>query len=151
MVVGGQLAGGEGMVVRNIRVVPIPAAADAFVANGPAVALTQWYAVLLTNAWLEFTVGDKLYSRGAPLTLYPAGSGLGAQITASAAAVTTTNAAIVQNGDPSNRALYELDPPIYVPATRNLAVTLNWRALQTVTTAGRLGVYLDGWKVRLVQ
>jgi hypothetical protein len=31
MQVGGQLSGGEAMLVRNVRVVPIPAGADAFV------------------------------------------------------------------------------------------------------------------------
>jgi len=155
MQVGGQLSGGEAMLVRNVRVVPIPANADAFVVSGPAVALTQWYNVLLNNCWLEASVGDKKYIQGAPLTLFPSGMGLGAIYTANsvvaAGLVGPTNAAVVQNGHPSNMALWETDPPMYVPSTRTITVSLNWITAQAVTTAGRLGVMLDGWRIRLVQ
>lgn len=154
MQVGGQLSGGEAMLVRNIRVVPIPAGADAFVLSGEAVALRQWYNVLTLNCWLAASVGDKVYVQGAPLTLFPAGQGLGSAYTANVQTGTgagPTNAALVQNGHPSNLALWETDPPMYVPSTRTITVSLNWITAQAVTTAGRLGVMLDGWRIRLVQ
>lgn len=155
--VPGQMSGGEAMIIRNVRVVPIPSSLDAFVISGPAVSLQQWYNVLQNNCWLELKVGDKLYIQAGPLTLFPAGQGLGTFATANSApgsvlgAVGPTNIGLVQNGHPSNMGLWEMDPPIYVPATRTLNVTANWVAAQAVTTAGRLGIMLDGWRVRLVQ
>jgi hypothetical protein len=152
--VGGQMSGGEAMVVRNVRVVPIPAQADAAPQTGLAAnAIRDWYNVL-NLGWLELGVSDKIYVRGAPLTLFPAGQGFGTFHTNSAltgAAFSGTNVSLVQNGDPSNRALWELDPAMYVPATRTVNCALNWRVAQPVTTAGRIGVMLDGWRVRVVQ
>ncbi len=152
MAVPGQLSGGEAMVIRNVRVVPIPAQADVFAVNAAfGLAAQQWYNVLTNNCWLELSVGDKLYIRGAPLTLFPAGQGFGSLFTSSQIAANVMNIGHLNNGDPSNRALWEEDPPIYVPSTRTVLVTINWLALNAVATAGRLGVMLDGWRIRLVQ
>lgn len=150
MQVGGQLAGGEAMIIRNIRVVPIPAAADVVVASATSfTAMKEWYDVLTKACWLEFKVGDKIYAQGAPLTLFPAGSGIGTFVAGGGAGAIA--ASHVNNGDPSNRALWEADPPLYVPSTRTLSLSLNWKAAVTVTTQGRIGAYLDGWRVRVVQ
>lgn len=148
---GGMMTGGEAHVVLSLRINPLPAQADVRVANGPALALTEWYNALQLNCWLEFMVVDKLYLRGGPLTMFPAGFGLGSAVTASAAAVTTANIQLVQNGHPSNQALYQMNPPLLLLPNRTFTVTLRWRAVQAVTTAGKIGAYLDGYRIRAVQ
>ena len=149
MTTPGQLSGNEFMVVVGISVDPVPAAADVFVTNGPAVALQQWYSVL-TQGFFESKISGKEYLVIAPLTQLPPGHGVGALGTASAAAATTINFTTVQSGTPDNQARYKLDPPFGLLPTRPFEARLRWNALQTVTTAGRIGVNYDGWKVRAV-
>jgi hypothetical protein len=148
---GGILVGNEMQIVYGIRVDLLSAAADVQVINTtPAVAAGEKYKVL-TNGWLEFIVSQKSYMIGAPLLLFPPGFGVGTFATATAVAATIANFSNAQSGVPSNEAVYKLAPPVGILPTRPFQVTLNWKALQTVTTACRIGCVLDGWKLRSVQ
>jgi hypothetical protein len=145
----GSLPGNEMLVVVGTGFDPIPSPTDVFVLNGPSVAGLQWYSVL-TQGWLEVKISGKEYLVIAPLTRIPPGHGLGLAVTASAAAATTQNVAQVQSGSPDNRAKYNVDPPFGILPQRPFEARIRYNALQLVTTAGRVGVAFDGWKVRPV-
>jgi hypothetical protein len=151
MQAAGTLPGAQMHVAHALRVVPIPAFTDVAhtdVASG--LAFGEWYRVLSNGCWSETTVSDKIYLVAAPLFLLPQGMGPGSWHQTSG--INTANSiSIVNNGHPSNEALFRLDPPLGILPTRTFSVTLNWRALQTVTTAGRIGCILDGWRLRAVQ
>jgi hypothetical protein len=151
MQAAGTLPGAQMHVAHSIRVVPIPAFADvAVVGVASGVAFGEWYRVLSNGCWAECTVSDKLYLVAAPLFLLPQGMGPGSWHQTPGIALANT-ISIVNNGLPSNEAIYRLDPPLGILPTRTFSVTLNWRAVQAVTTAGRIGAILDGWRLRAVQ
>lgn len=146
-----QLPGNQMHVAVALRIFTFPAAADVDVIGvvGGTAAL-EWYRLLVTGCWVEVTISDKLYQVGAPITLYPQGSGIGTFVNNPGIAL-ANNFAHVNNGHPSNEAMYRLDPPLGILPTRTFSVTLNWRAVQAVTTAGRIGPALDGFRLRSVQ
>jgi len=146
-----QLPGNQMQVAHSLRVMTFPSAVDVDVIGvvGGTAAM-EWYRLLMTGCWAEVTISDKLYLVAAPLTLLPAGSGVGTFVQGSGIAL-SNNFAHVNNGHPSNEAIYRLDPPLGILPTRTFSVTLNWRAVQAVTTAGRIGCVLDGWRLRAVQ
>lgn len=137
----GALPGGEMMIVSSIGMKIIPAQADISVA---ATVWDEWYDVIYTNAWAEFRVQDKEYMVIAPLDMIPSGSGV------SGIFDTAATASFLQVGSPDKNCIYRVDPPIGIPPTVPFQGALKWRALQTVTTAARIGMILDGWKVRAV-
>lgn len=146
-----QLPGNQMHVAHSLRVLTFPAAADVSVAGVVAgTAAGEWYKVLATGCWAECIISDKLYLVAAPLFLLPAGCGVGTFVNNPGIAA-ANNFSHANNGVPSNEAIYRLDPPLGILPTRTFSVTLNWRALQTVTAAGRIGVVLDGWRLRSVQ
>lgn len=150
MQVGGQMAGNEAMIIMNIRVITMPAQADYdTAAAGTPVAFGQWLEVLQRNCWLVMEIADKPYVTVGPLLMFPAGCGPGTFAVSSA--TVTRNISWANNGDPSNRALWVQDPPLAVLPNRTLRVYMRWRALLTVTTAGKIGSALDGYRVRAVQ
>jgi hypothetical protein len=150
MTTPGQLSGNEMMVVVGISVEPIPAQADVFAVNAAnGVAAQQWYNVL-TQGWFEARQSGKEYLTIAPLTQLPPGHGFGSLFTSSAIAANVMNIGHLNNGAPDNNAKYSLDPPFGILPTRPFEARLRWNALQAVTTAGRMGVNYDGWKVRAV-
>lgn len=150
MQVGGQMAGNESMIIMNIRVIPMPAQADYdTAAAGTPVAFGQWLEVMQRNCWLVLEIADKPYVTVGPLLMFPAGCGPGTFVAGNA--TVTRNVSWANNGDPSNRALWVQDPPIAVLPNRTLRLFMRWRAVLTVTTAGKLGSALDGYRVRAVQ
>jgi hypothetical protein len=146
----GMMAGGEAHVTMSLRVIPHPANADVFVTAGLAPALQQWYDILMKNCWLEMRITDKYYLQHGPIAGFPTGFGLGS-IFSSTATASVQSASIVQSGHPSNMALYKFDPPLLILPSRTFNVSLNWKAANSVTTAGRIGAWLDGYRVRAVQ
>ena len=153
--IAGAMAGNESHITQYIRIMPLPAQVDFDVsvsASVQGVAFGQWHEVLGRTCWLEWKIADKTYILGGPLFLFPAGMGPGSIISqGSSALAITRNIAYLNNGDPSNRALYLVDPPLAILPNRSFVVNLNWQAGQSVTTAGKLGVFLDGYRVRAVQ
>lgn len=146
-----QLPGNQMHVALALRVLPIPAFADVQHTDvASAVAFGEVYRALSNGCWAEVTIADKLYLVAAPLLLLPAGMGVGSW--ANTSGINTANSvSIANNGVPSNEAIYHLDPPLGILPTRTFSVTLNWRAVQAWTTAGRMGCVLDGWRLRAVQ
>jgi len=150
MTTPGQLSGNEMMVVVGISVDPIPSATDVFAVNAAnGLAAQQWYTVL-TQAWLEVKVSGKEYLVIAPLTQLPPGHGFGTVFSSSQLAANVMNMGHLQSGTPDNRSKYNLDPPFGLLPTRPFEARLRANALNTVTTAGRIGVNYNGWKVRAV-
>lgn len=146
----GAMAGNEAFVITAIRVVPQPALADyQTAAAGTPIAFGQWNEVLQRNVWLELRIGDKLYMQAGPLILFPQGTGPGTVV--AGAATVLANVSWMNNGSPDNKATYNVDPPLLILPTRTFSVTINWRTALAVTTAGKLGVWLDGYRVRTVQ
>ena len=152
LVTPNQFPAGEAQLVTGLRLVPIPSATDVFTVNASGlVALSQWYDVLQADSWAEWWIGQKPFLRIAPLTALPSGFGLGAGVTAGAAAANLRNVGMVQSGSPDSRAVYVVDPPQLLESLSNFYILLQWRTLRTVTTAGRIGIHLDGYHVRNVQ
>lgn len=146
----GSLPGNEMLVVVGVGFDPIPAQADVFAVNAAnGVAAQQWYNVL-TLGWLEVKISGKEYFVVAPLTRIPPGHGLGALFTSSQLAANVMNISQVQSGTPDNRAKYNVDPPFGILPQRPFEARIRYNTLQAVTTAGRVGVGFDGWKVRPV-
>lgn len=146
----GQLPGNQMQVVVGLRVVVLPARVDQFAvptATAP-VAPGEWWNVLTLNSWLEVVISDKEYMVFAPLLAMPQGFGAGTSVGGNAA--TQMSQGTVSAGTPDNGAIFHIDPPFGILPVRPFKALLKWRALQTVTTAGRIGVIFDGWNVRAV-
>ena len=92
---------------------------------------------------LDLFVGSKSYLTDAPIGVFPQQWGVGGE---------TSNGA-VQSADyarPVGR--YYSITPVKLPANQNFNVTLNWpEGVVTTTTAGVIGVRLDGFLYRLSQ
>lgn len=146
----GAMAGNEAFVICAIRTVPLPAQADYDVAaTMTPVAFGQWNEVFSRNTWLELRIADKLYQQGGPLIRFPQGDGPGTVV--AGAATVLRNVSWFNNGHPSGMATYKVDPPILILPTRTFNVTLRWRTALAVTTAGKIGVELEGYRVRVIQ
>jgi len=146
-----QLPGNQMHVALSLRFMDIAPFADVYVAGVVGqVAAAESYRLLTNLCWAEVTISDKIYLIAAPLTLLPSGMGVGTFVQ-SAGIATAGSFGHVNNGIPSNEAIYRLDPPLGILPTRTFSVTANWRAVQTVTTAHRAYMLLDGWRLRAVQ
>jgi hypothetical protein len=148
MKVAGALPGGEAQIVSAVKVVIFPAKADVqTAAAGAPPAIGEWLDVLYKGI-LEVSQSDKEYLVGSPLAMFPQGFGLGTVY--GGAATVLLNLSLPNNGAPDNKATFVMDPPFGLRPTIPFKVLLRWGTAVTVTTAGRIGVILDGWKVRLV-
>lgn len=152
MQAAGQLPGNQMHVAHSLRVFPIaPKASFDAVTVVSAVGFAEMLDVLTNLCWAEVTVSDKLYLIAAPLTLLPAGQGPGT-IFATSGINTAHSAGWANNGEPSNQAIYRLNPPLGILPTRTFLITNNWKGTPpTVTNAIRFNNNLDGWRLRAVQ
>lgn len=149
MVTAGALPGNQMFVAAALHITPVPATADVVGDNTvTAVAGREWYSVLRNNCWLEYRVSSKEVIVEGPLTKFPTSYGVG-NIQAGAPTV-IQNVSTIQNGSPDNRAVFHLDPPIGLLPVRPFTVSLNWKALNTVSTAGRIGITQRGWLIRAI-
>ena len=148
MKVIGQLPGNEMQVVVGIHVIPIPALADVTgVATTGPIAARDWYTALGLNCWLEMNVSDKEYIVAGPLWMFPQTWG---PWTAQGSSGLTNQVQPVVAGVPSNQSAFHMDPPSGILPSRAFKVLLRWQVAQTVATVSKLGVVLNGWKVRAV-
>lgn len=146
----GAMAGNEAFVICAIRAIPMPAQADYDVAAAATpVAFGQWNEVFQRNVWLELRIADKLYQQGGPLIRFPQGDGPGTVV--AGAATVLRNVSWFNNGHPSGQATYKVDPPILILPTRTFNLTFRWRTALLVTTAGKIGAELEGYRVRVIQ
>ncbi len=151
METAGQLPGNQMQVVVGIRFKDIAPFADVQVTNTtPALAAGESYRLLTNNSWIEGFVSNKLYTLVAPADFLPPGTGVGTFHTASAIAATTANFSHAQSGWPVNDSIFRQDPPLGILPTRPFQFRYRASVLNTVTTAHRVGIYLDGFQLRAV-
>lgn len=141
------LSGQEMFVVLNVRMSALPAQADYdTAAAGTPVAFGQWNEVMFRNCWINFTIGRKKYiDTIGPIGLFSPGFGTGTVIAGNP--TVTRNVAWPNFGSPDTKALWLQDPPITIVAGENIQADANWKNLLTVTTAGKLGMLLDGYLI----
>lgn len=152
MQAAGQLPGNQMHVAHALRIFPIAPVASFFTTTvaGPFAA-QDLLAILTVLSFAEITVSDKLYLIAAPLTLLPAGQGPGTFVQNAGIAL-AGGFSWVNNGHPSNEAIYRLNPPLGILPTRTFLVTNNWKGTPpVVTNALRINNNLDGWRLRSVQ
>lgn len=150
----GQMNGGEAHVVLAIRLIPLPVKADVYTSGAIAPAAAEWYDILTggtTGCWLDFWIQEKKYATVAPLIGCPAGMGIASGGQTSTATTSVNSISVVNNGHPSNMALYKTDPPVMILPNRHFRVELNWPTAKTVTSIGAMGVWLDGYRIRAMQ
>jgi hypothetical protein len=149
---GGALPGNQMYVAVTLEVVVIPGGDQ--VSAAPTVTPTagrDFYNVLRNLCWLEFKISQKEVQVLAPLTLTPTGFGVGTVLAGAPTVVDSVSH--LNNGNPDNKAVYHLDPPVGLLPVRPFSVSLNWRTAQAVTasTPGhRIGVLFKGWLIRAV-
>lgn len=119
-------------------------------------ALNDAKAVLEGAAYLQFSVLDKVYLTESPLTRVPAAQGIHAAGGAFDRNLAVAADGIAQisygtNGLPIATAKRLLRVPIPIPEQVQFAVTISFPTAVTVTTAGKLGCWLDGVLIRARQ
>lgn len=155
------LSAGKRFAIYGIAVAFFPGAATA-VEQGttanliPANAANDAKSVLEGITNLQLSILDKPYYQCAPLAYLP--SGFGAFVSSAAVAnaqQTAANASIVSgyanNGVPFVQAARRLRVPIPIPQQVRFSVTINLQATIAVSTASRIGVFLDGILIRAMQ
>lgn len=155
------LSAGKRFAIFGIAVAFFPGATTA-VAQGttanivPANAANDAKAVLEGIANLQLTILDKPYYQIAPLAYLPAG--FGAYVSSTAVSnnqTTAANASFVSgyanNGIPMCSAARRLRVPIPIPQQVRFSVTITLAATIAVSTASRIGVFLDGVMIRAMQ
>jgi len=119
-------------------------------------ALNDAKAVLEGACYLEFKILDKVYLTESPLLRIPAGIGMfvgagGIGRSLASAADGACQISYATNGMPMIGLNRKLHVPIPIPEQVQFAVTITWPALTTITTAGSLGIWLDGMLIRARQ
>ena len=105
---------------------------------------------VLDTGHLQFFIGSKSYLDETPLHRFPPSSGVHVDgAIAANAPVGDVAAYAIASGRALGRPYY-LDPPIFLRATQNFRVTLDWPALVPTISGlnGRIGVVLAGYLYR---
>jgi hypothetical protein len=147
MQLASMLAGQEIFVALDLRMLAIPAQADYDTAAAATpLAFGQWTEIMMRNCWVDFKIGRKKYiDTMGPLALFSPGFGPVPVFVSSA--TVTRNVAWPSFGSPDTKSLFLLDPPITIVAGENIEASANWITALTVTTAGKLGMYLNGYLI----
>lgn len=155
------LSAGKRFAIFGIALAFFPGAATA-VTQGttanliPANAANDAKAVLEGIANVQLTILDKPYYQIAPLAYLPSGFGAFVSSTAVAnAQQTAANASFISgyanNGLPFCGAARRLRVPIPIPQQVRFGVTLTFNTAVAVSTASRIGCFLDGVLIRAMQ
>lgn len=152
----GALSAGKKYAVMGLCVAVFGSAPVVLNAASTAVALNDIKAVLEGIGSLTFNVLSKVYYQCAPLAYLPAGFGTfvgGASYQRTQASGADGNGFIAygNNGVPIPAAIRRLRVPIPIPQQVNFSVTVNFPTAITVSTASRIGVFLDGLMIRAMQ
>jgi hypothetical protein len=141
---GSRLGGSEMFVIFDVRVETCPAKADyQTAAAGAPPAFGEWVQLMENNCHLNLTINrTKVVDTVGPLALFSRGYGPGT--TVHGAATVLLNVSYPNFGTPDNNALWTMTPFITVLPDQNILGEMVWQALQTVTTAGRIGIGLGG-------
>lgn len=164
MELAGQLPNPKAFLVESIEILLYPgnsAAANTFLQQPPydfvavPTDLVPLSAGGVSDIWnvsntghLQFFIGSKSYLDETPLHRFPPKTFVG--IDAAVATNSATTAALSVSAARSMGRPYFLDPPIFLRATQNFRVTLDWPALvPTISTLNaRIGIVLDGYLYR---
>ena len=155
------LSAGKRFAIFGIQVAFFPGAATA-VEQGttanliPANAANDAKSVLEGIGNVQLTILDKPYYQIAPLAYLPSGFGVFVPSTAATnAQQTAANASIISgyanNGVPFVGAARRLRVPIPIPQQVRFSVTVTFNSLITVSTASRIGCFLNGILIRAMQ
>lgn len=152
----GALSAGKRFAIFGLSVAFFGSAPQVFNAASTASNLNDAKAVLEGIANLNLIVLSKTYYQCAPLAYLPAGFGTfigGAAYQRTQASGADGNGFIAEgvNGMPIPTAIRRLRVPIPIPQQVNFSVTMNFNAAITVSTASRIGVFLDGVLIRAKQ
>jgi hypothetical protein len=147
MQIASMLAGQEIFVALDLRMLALPARADYdTAAAGTPIAFGDWTEVMMRNCWLDFKIGRKKYlDTIGPLAMFS--PGFGPVPVAVSLATVTRNIAWPSFGTPDTKSLFLLDPPITIVAGENIEAAALWKTALAVTTAGKLGMYLNGYLI----
>lgn len=109
------------------------------------------------SGWLELQIGSKVYLIDAPIGKFAPNFTVGGEAAVAIAIMPTTaglTAPVIPQTDVDfarAQGRYYAITPFLIPPTQNFSVTLNWPALVTTVTEGRIGVILDGFWYRQSQ
>lgn len=148
MTLAGQFPSPTTFVINDVQVLFVPGGPTSEQVGAPAV-LENWLDVpkVLNAGWLELSVGSKTIFRDAPIGKFPVNFTVaGVAAIASGTVANQTDVAFARGVG----KVYEVIP-IAIPQNQNFQVSLNYATAQTVATAGRIGVILNGSYYRLSQ
>src|ERR1051326_3929971 len=150
------LSAGKRFAVFGIGIALFGSAPMVFNAASTASALNDIKGVLEGIGNATFKVLDKAYYQVAPLAFLPAGfgtfvGGSAYQRTQASAADGNGFIAYGNNGLPIPMAMRKLRVPIPIPQQVRFEFTLTFPTAITVSTASRIGVFLDGLLIRARQ
>lgn len=136
-------------LVTGLQVVFFPGATASQVGTAAARALNNIIDTIAVanSAWLEFSIGSKVYLRDAPIGKFA--PNFTVQVFGNINGAGNTGSADVQFARAAGR-YYDITPFV-IPTQQNFLVTLNWPTAQTVVTQGRIGVIMDGFYYRQSQ
>ena len=152
----GSLSAGKRFGVFSIGAHFIPSAPMVFNAASTASALNDIKAVIEGIGNLTFTVLNKTYLQAAPLSMLPSGMGVAVggasyQRTQTMAADGNGFIAYGTNGIPTPGGRYQLRVPIPIPSQVTFSALVSFNTAVSVSTAGRLGIFLWGMQIRAKQ
>jgi len=127
--------------------------------NGAVISRTAAAATIMTNsndvdavmngaAFLDFFIGSKSYLSDSPLAKFPPSFRLDGETNIAGTYAAGTQVLIDYM---TTTGRYYSITPVRIPANQNFNVTLNFPTAIAVTTAGKIGVILDGFLYRLSQ
>ncbi len=133
----------------GLQVVFFPGATASQVGTAAARALNNVIDTIAVanTGYLEFSIGSKVYLRDAPIGKFC--PNFTVQVVAMINGAGNTGSADAQFARAAGR-YYDITP-FTIPTSQNFVVTLNWPTVQTVVTAGRIGVIMDGFYYRQSQ
>lgn len=139
------LSNREMFIIMDVRVWPLPAQVDYYAAAaGTPVAFGEWMEVMFRNCWLDVKIGrKKIIDTQGPLGMFNPGFGPGTVIAGNA--TVTKNVQWPNFGTPDVSSIFILDPPVTILPGQVIECAANWITAVVVTTAGKLGVYLNGY------
>jgi hypothetical protein len=152
------LSKGKRFAVFSLSIAFIPGQLPVQLAAGSALdsALNDAKKVLEGAAYLQLSILDKVYLTESPLTRVPAGQGIHAAGAAFDRNLAVAADGIAQisygtNGVPLVTAKRLLRVPVPIPEQVQFGVTVYFPTAVTITTAGKLGCWLDGVLIRARQ
>lgn len=157
MVMPSSVPRGQMFLMTGIQVFLIPNVADLSVQSAdaatafPPTAVEEYYKIMNGKGSFQLTIGSKPYQQMAPLVMLGAGPSIQANMTSALANTTADTITSGATGLPwISGPAFDI-VPLLLPANQNFNAQINFDSLLTVTTAGRIGVRLNGYLARQAQ